>query len=127
MGVCLHAILHHKEGRWERSHPGDRSSGFPGPRRFTLTPAGLPGTSGKKKYIGSIEPGKWGSLVVIDKDYLTVPEDQITDSNPLLTIVGGKVSYSEPKFAASQGLPTVGFQAPPNWWDRRGHRPSEGM
>jgi predicted amidohydrolase YtcJ len=76
----------------------------------------------KEKYIGSIEPGKWGDLVVIDKDYMTVPEDQMADINPLLTIVGGKVSYSDPKFASSMGLPTVGFQAPPGWWERKGPR-----
>ncbi|MBI4443629.1 MAG: amidohydrolase family protein [Acidobacteria bacterium] len=72
----------------------------------------------KEKYIGSIEPGKWADLVVIDKDFLTIPEEEIAQINPLLTIVGGKISYSEPKFASSMGLPTVGFQAPPDWWER---------
>ena len=72
----------------------------------------------KENYIGSIEVGKWADLVVIDRDYLTIPEDQIARIDPLLTIVGGKISYSEPKFAASVGLPTVGFQAPPDWWER---------
>ncbi|MBI4442476.1 MAG: amidohydrolase family protein [Acidobacteria bacterium] len=73
----------------------------------------------KENQLGSIEPGKWADLVVIDQDYLTVPEDQISDINPLLTIAGGKVVYSEPKFASSVGLPTVGFQAPPDWWLRQ--------
>jgi predicted amidohydrolase YtcJ len=72
----------------------------------------------KEKYIGSIELGKWADLVVIDKDYMTVPEDQLNDINPLLTIVGGKIAYSEPKFAAGTGLPTVGFQAPAKYWNR---------
>jgi len=72
----------------------------------------------KEKYIGSIEPGKWADLVVLDQDYLTVPEDDIAQISPLLTIVGGKISYSEPSYAASEGLPTVGFQAPPDWWER---------
>ncbi len=81
----------------------------------------------KEKNIGSIEPGKWGDLVVIDKDFLTVPEDEITDINPLLTIAGGKITYSEPKFASSVGLPTTGFQAPPNWWERKGPKTGEGM
>lgn len=72
----------------------------------------------KEKNIGSIEPGKWADLVVIDQDYLTVPEDEIAQINTLLTVVGGKMSYSEPKYADSQGLPTVGFQAPPDWWQR---------
>lgn len=72
----------------------------------------------KEKYIGSIEPGKWADLVVIDRDYLAVPEDEIAQINPLLTIVGGRIRYSEPNYAASQELPTVGFQSPPDWWQR---------
>jgi predicted amidohydrolase YtcJ len=72
----------------------------------------------KEKYIGSIEPGKWADLVVIDKDYMTTPEEQFRTINPLLTVVGGKIAYSEPKFAGSMGLPTVGFQAPDKWWQR---------
>ncbi|MBI4442475.1 MAG: amidohydrolase family protein [Acidobacteria bacterium] len=72
----------------------------------------------KEKYIGSIEPGKWADLVIIDKDFLMVPEEQISDINPLLTMAGGKIAYSEPKFASSVGLHAVGFQAPPDWWLR---------
>ena len=72
----------------------------------------------KEDNIGSIEPGKWADLVVIDRDYLTTPEDELALINPLLTIVGGEVRYSEPNYAASEGLPTVGFQAPPDWWER---------
>ena len=72
----------------------------------------------KENQVGSIEPGKWADLVVIDKDFLTVPEDEMGQINPLLTIAGGKITYSNPNFAASLGLPTVGFQAPANWWNR---------
>ncbi len=43
---------------------------------------------------GSIEAGKLGDLVVIDRDYLTCPEDQIRHIEPVMTIVGGRVSYS---------------------------------
>ena len=72
----------------------------------------------KENYIGSIEPGKWADLVVLDQDYLTILEDEIAQINPLLTIVGGQIRYSNPNYAASEGLPTVGFQAPPDWWQR---------
>lgn len=81
----------------------------------------------KEKYIGSIEPGKWADLVIIDKDYLTVPEDDMTQINPLLTIAGGKIAYSEPQFASGAGLPTVGFQAPADWWKRKGAMPASGL
>ncbi|HEY7680053.1 MAG TPA: amidohydrolase family protein, partial [Terriglobia bacterium] len=80
----------------------------------------------KENQIGSIEPGKWADLVVLDKDYMTVPEEQFSDLNPLLTIAGGKITYSQPAFAGSVGLPTVGFQAPPNWWLREPRRAPAG-
>jgi predicted amidohydrolase YtcJ len=43
--------------------------------------------------LGSIQPGKLADIVVIDRDYLTVPIDEIKDIRPVMTIVGGKVVY----------------------------------
>ena len=43
---------------------------------------------------GSIEVGKLGDLVVIDRDYLTCPEDEIKSITPVMTIVGGKTMYT---------------------------------
>ena len=43
--------------------------------------------------LGSIQPGKLADLVVIDRDYLTVPADQIKDIKPTMTMVGGRVVY----------------------------------
>ena len=42
---------------------------------------------------GSIEPGKLADMVVISKDYLTCPEQQIRDIEALQTIVGGKIVH----------------------------------
>jgi predicted amidohydrolase YtcJ len=47
-----------------------------------------------EKERGSIEPGKLADLVVIDRDYLTCPENEIRAIEPLMTMVGGKVVYS---------------------------------
>ncbi len=43
--------------------------------------------------LGSIQPGKLADLVVMDRDYLTIPADQIKDIKPVITMVGGKVAY----------------------------------
>jgi predicted amidohydrolase YtcJ len=43
--------------------------------------------------LGSIQPGKLADLVVLDRDYLTIPPDQIKDITPVLTMVGGRVVY----------------------------------
>lgn len=43
--------------------------------------------------IGSLAPGKYADLLVLDRDYLTVAEAEIKGIRPLLTMVGGKVVY----------------------------------
>lgn len=44
-----------------------------------------------EKSKGSIEPGKLADLVVIDRDYLTCPEDDILRIEPVMVILDGKV------------------------------------
>jgi predicted amidohydrolase YtcJ len=43
--------------------------------------------------LGSIQPGKLADLVVLDRDYLTVPDDQIRHIRPVMTMVGGRIVY----------------------------------
>jgi predicted amidohydrolase YtcJ len=43
--------------------------------------------------LGSLEVGKHADLVVLDRDYLTVPAAEIKDIEPTLTMVGGRVVY----------------------------------
>jgi hypothetical protein len=43
--------------------------------------------------LGSIAPGKLADLLVLDKDYLAVPADEIKDIKPVITMVGGRVVY----------------------------------
>ncbi len=43
--------------------------------------------------LGSIQPGKLADMVVLDRDYLAVPEDQIKDIKPAMTIVGGRIVF----------------------------------
>jgi predicted amidohydrolase YtcJ len=45
--------------------------------------------------LGSIEPGYHADLAVLDRDYFTVPEDDIKRVASVLTIVGGKVAHND--------------------------------
>ena len=47
----------------------------------------------KEDDLGSLEAGKFADLVVLDRDYLTVPEDEIFDIEPVLTMVGGRIVF----------------------------------
>jgi hypothetical protein len=43
--------------------------------------------------LGSLAPGRYADLLVLDRDYLTVPAGQIKDIRPLMTMIGGKIVY----------------------------------
>lgn len=47
----------------------------------------------RENHLGSIRPGLLADLLVLDRDYLTVPDDEIMDIKPAATIVGGNVVY----------------------------------
>lgn len=47
--------------------------------------------------LGSLAPGKYADLLVLDRDYLKVPAEQIKEIKPLLTMVGGKIVYEAEK------------------------------
>ena len=49
--------------------------------------------------LGSIQPGRYADMVVIDRDYLTIPADQIKDIKPVMTMVGGRVVFDAAKEA----------------------------
>jgi len=43
--------------------------------------------------LGAIQPGKLADLLVLDRDYLTIPPDDIKNIKPVMTMVGGKLVY----------------------------------
>ncbi len=45
--------------------------------------------------LGSIEPGKFGDVVVLNEDYFTVPEASLKSIHPTMTILGGKVVFTQ--------------------------------
>ena len=45
--------------------------------------------------LGSLAPGKYADLLVLDRDYLTVAADAIKDLKPVMTMVGGRVVFEK--------------------------------
>ncbi|HEY8521321.1 MAG TPA: amidohydrolase family protein [Gammaproteobacteria bacterium] len=50
--------------------------------------------------LGSIEPGKLADLVVLDRPYLTIDDEEIKRIRPLLTMVGGRVVHGRGPYGA---------------------------
>jgi predicted amidohydrolase YtcJ len=67
----------------------------------------------REKVLGSLEPGKWADFVVIDRDYLNTPDEELSKINVLMTAVAGKPVYTEPQFAKAEGLQAVGLKLRP--------------
>ena len=51
---------------------------------------------GDEDTLGSIEPGKLADFVILDGDYMAVPEDQISDLKAILTVIDGRIFYEAP-------------------------------
>ena len=49
-----------------------------------------------EKKVGSIEVGKYADLAVWDRDFYSVPTEQIKDAKCLMTIFNGKVVFEQP-------------------------------
>jgi hypothetical protein len=49
---------------------------------------------------GSLEVGKLADMIVIDRNFLEIPAEQIADIKVLQTVVGGQVVYQSDRFAA---------------------------
>ena len=52
----------------------------------------------KDKDIGTLEDGKLGDFIVLDKDYFAIPADQVHTIKTLLTVVGGETVFQAPSF-----------------------------
>lgn len=66
----------------------------------------------KEEKKGKIEQGYYADLVILDKDYFTVSEEEIKNITSKLTIVDGKVVYGEKDFQAFSPTPP---EVIPSW------------
>ena len=46
---------------------------------------------------GSLEPGKLADIVILDKDIMTIPEEEILTAKVLYTIHRGEIKYTSSK------------------------------
>lgn len=64
----------------------------------------------KEDVLGSLEVNKWADFIVLDRDYLTIPEDEIENLRVLMTVVGGKIVHLVPSLGRETGMEPTGAQ-----------------
>ncbi|MFN8546322.1 MAG: amidohydrolase family protein [Candidatus Binatia bacterium] len=62
----------------------------------------------KENKLGSLEAGKLADFLVLNNDYMTVPEADIDKIKPLMSVVGGKVVHLTPELAAELKMEPAG-------------------
>ncbi len=71
-------------------YPDQRMSRMEALKSYTINGAFAAFEDGSK---GSLKPGKYADVVVLSKDIMTIPEDEIPTTQVVYTVVGGKVRY----------------------------------
>ncbi|AXA90318.1 amidohydrolase [Massilia sp. YMA4] len=90
------AVTGKTAGGLQMWQPGDALSRFDALRLMTRGSAWM---SGEEDVKGTVAPGQYADLVVLPRDYFTMPADAIRRLESLLTIVNGKVVYGAGPFA----------------------------
>lgn len=64
----------------------------------------------KEDKIGSIEPGKWADIIILNGDYMDVATEDLDTLYPLMTLIGGKVQFELPELRGN----TLRFNTDPD-------------
>lgn len=62
--------------------------------------------------LGSLEPGKLADFIVLDRDLLSIPRDDVPNVKVLMTVIGGKTIHLLPGLASELNTAAVG---PATW------------
>ncbi len=65
---------------------------------------------GKPNEIGTLEVGKFADFVIMNRDPATVTIEELQETRPLMTVVGGSISFLRQEYAQELGLEPVGPQ-----------------
>jgi predicted amidohydrolase YtcJ len=93
-------------GGMQLASPRNRLSREEALRLYTVGSAWF---SGEEDVKGRIAPGQFADFALLSADYLSVPEEQISTIESVLTVTGGDIVYSAPPFArfSPEPLPPV--------------------
>ena len=90
--ASYHATVTRKLKDGSVFYPAQRMNRMEALRSYTINTARAAFEEDSK---GTLKPGKYADLVVLSKDILTVPDDEIPTAKVTYTIVGGKVRYKK--------------------------------
>ncbi len=90
--LSMWIMVARKTDRGEVLYPEERITRAEAVKTHTIWGAYLEFTEKQK---GSVEVGKLADVVVIDRDLLTCPEDQMREIEPVMTVLDGKVVYEK--------------------------------
>ena len=106
----LSNILGHFEALQELDVEGVTPTGHLGAIGTVLREDSTGTSLAKEDVLGSLEVNKWADFIVLDRDYLTVPENEIEDLRVLMTVVGGKIVHLVPSLGRETGMEPTGAQ-----------------
>ncbi len=62
----------------------------------------------KEDQLGTLEEGKFADLIILDRDYFTVPVDDLLKIRVPMTMVGGKIMQLQASLASEFGVDSIG-------------------